>query len=129
MIFSDLATMAPFVAAVLVAAAVLIVDFIWPGRKVVALAATFIGLAVVAGLTVLAGQNESLAFNGTYKVDSLTTFLDLLFVAIVALTMAFAPDYLDERGLPVAEFSAVLLFAMSGAMLISALRLPLGRPR
>jgi NADH-quinone oxidoreductase subunit N len=37
----------------------------------------------------------------------------------VALTMLFAPDYLEERGLPVAEFAAVLVFAMSGAMLIA----------
>jgi NADH-quinone oxidoreductase subunit N len=118
-IFSDLAALAPFAAAILVAAAVLIVDFIWPGRKNEALITTFIGLAVVAGLVVLADQNHTTAFNGTYTVDSLTTFLDLLFISIVALTMAFAPDYLDERGLPVAEFSAVLLFAMSGAMLIA----------
>jgi NADH-quinone oxidoreductase subunit N len=53
-------------------------------------------------------------------VDALTTFLDLLFVAIVALTLVFAPDYLEPRGLPIAEFSVVLLFAMSGAMLIAA---------
>ena len=59
------------------------------------------------------------AFDGAYVVDALTTFLDILFVTIVALTIAFAPDYLEERDLPVAEFAAVLIFAMSGAMLIS----------
>ena len=52
-------------------------------------------------------------------VDALTTFLQLLFCPIVALTMLFAPDYLEQRGLPVAEFAAVLVFAMSGAMLIA----------
>ena len=46
-------------------------------------------------------------------VDDLTTFLDLLFVAIVALTLLFAPDYLEPRGLPMAEFAAVLVFAMT----------------
>ena len=34
--------------------------------------------------------------------------------------MLFAPDYLEARDLPVAEFAAVLMFAMSGAMLIAA---------
>jgi len=34
--------------------------------------------------------------------------------------MAFAPDYLEERGLPVPEFGATLVFAMSGAMLLAA---------
>ena len=32
----------------------------------------------------------------------------------------FAPDYLEPRGLPVAEFAVVLIFAMTGAMLIAA---------
>ena len=117
--FSDVTAMAPFIAAILVAGAVILVDFAWPGRKTAALATTFAGLAVVALLTVLVGQAGSTAFNGSYKVDALTTFLDLLFIAISALTMAFAPDYLGERGLPVAEFASVLLFAMSGAMLIA----------
>jgi len=116
---SDAATIAPFIAAILVAVAILFVDFIAPGRKAPALAAAFVGLALVAALTALTGQTEATAFNGGYVVDPLTTFLDLLFIAIAALTTAFAPDYLEERGLPVAEFAAVLVFAMSGAMLIA----------
>ncbi len=119
MIFSDAVTLAPFVAAILVAASIIMVDFIAPGRKVPALAVTFLGLALVAALTVLTGQTGSTAFNGSYVVDPLTTFLDVLFVSIIALTVAFAPDYLEERRLPVAEFSAVLVFAMSGAMLLA----------
>src|SRR5207237_8678203 len=38
----------------------------------------------------------------------------------VAFTIVFAPDYLEARGLPLAEFAMVLVFAMTGAMLISA---------
>jgi NADH-quinone oxidoreductase subunit N len=115
----DVAAIAPFVAAILVAAAILVVDFIWPGRKGPALAVAFAGLGVVALVTAVVGQTNTTAFDGAYVVDPLTTFLDLLFVAIIALTIAFAPDYLEERDLPIAEFSAVLVFAMSGAMLIA----------
>jgi NADH-quinone oxidoreductase subunit N len=50
----------------------------------------------------------------------LTTFLDLVFVAIVALTILFGPEYLAARGLPIPEFAAILVFALSGAMLIAA---------
>ncbi len=117
--FSDAAAMAPFIAAILVAAAVLIVDLAWPGRRSLALTTTFVGLAIVAALVVAVGQAGTTAFNGSYRVDALTTFLDLLFVSIAALTVAFAPDYLGERDLPIAEFNTVLLFAMSGAMLIA----------
>ena len=116
---ADVTAPAPFIAAVLVAASILVVDFIWPGRKGPALAVAFAGLGVVALITAIVGQTNTTAFNGAYVVDPLTTFLDLLFVSIVALTIAFAPDYLEERDLPVAEFSAVLVFAMSGAMLIA----------
>src|SRR4051812_31252306 len=123
---NDLVLFAPVIAAVLVAAAILVVDFIAPGRFVPAIVVTFMGLTLVAGLTAVTGQaaanapDQTLtAFGGAYVVDGLTTYLDMLFIAIVALTMAFAPDYLAERKLPIAEFGAVLVFAMSGAMLIA----------
>jgi NADH-quinone oxidoreductase subunit N len=117
--WNDAVTLAPFIAGILLATAILLVDFIAPGRKVPALFVSFAGLALVAALAVVTGQTEAEAFGGAYVVDPLTTFLDVLFIAIVTLTLAFAPDYFEERGLPVAEFAAVLVFALSGAMLIA----------
>jgi len=122
---ADVLAISPFAAAVLLAAAILVVDFAFPGRRTPALVATFLGLAIVGALvagipaSVGATNGSVKAFDSAYTIDPLTTFLDLLFVAIVALTVAFAPDYLEERDLPVAEFAAVLVFAMSGAMLIA----------
>src|SRR5688500_16085264 len=118
MSWQDLSTAAPLVAAILTAIAVLVVDLIWPGRRAIALTTTFVGLAIVAALTI--GATPRTAFGGTYTQDALTSFLNALFVSIVALTILFAPDYLESRDLPIAEFSVVLLFAMTGAMLISA---------
>jgi NADH-quinone oxidoreductase subunit N len=119
MSWSDLATIAPVATAVLAAAAVLIVDLVAPGRRLPAVATALAGLAVVTGaILVLAGRRET-AFGGAYSLDDLTTYLDLIFVTIAALTIAFAGDYLEPRGLPVAEFAAILIFAISGAMLIS----------
>ena len=121
MSYEDFVAFSPFIATILVAAAILVTDFIFPGRKAPALAVAFIGLGLVALLAALVGQEPlpKVAFHGAYVVDALTTFLDILFVTIVAMTIAFAPDYLEERDLPVAEFAAVLVFAMSGAMLIA----------
>jgi NADH-quinone oxidoreductase subunit N len=96
------------------------VDIIRPGSKPLAIATAYIGLAVTAALTWSVGQSPAAAFGGSYTVDALTTFLDLIFISIVVLTIAFAPDYLLPRGLPVPEFAAVLLFAMTGAMVIAA---------
>ncbi|MEO5705111.1 MAG: NADH-quinone oxidoreductase subunit N [Candidatus Limnocylindrales bacterium] len=124
---NDVIALGPFIAAVLVAIAVLVVDIAVPGRRGPVLVVSLGGLAIVAALTLTTGQpvanaigtDRIVAFGGAYVVDGLTTFLDLLFVGIVAFTIVFAPDYLEARGLPLAEFVMVLLFAMTGAMLIS----------
>jgi NADH-quinone oxidoreductase subunit N len=118
----DLVTISPLVAAVLTAAAVLIVDLIAQARSNIAIATALIGLAITAFLTIAVGQGPVpvSAFGGAYTVDDLTTFLDVLFVSIIALTIVFAPDYLLPRNLPIAEFATVLIFAMSGMMLIAA---------
>jgi NADH-quinone oxidoreductase subunit N len=122
----DLLTIAPFLVAVGVAIAILIADLIAPGRREPVIAVSLIGLAIVALLTITTGfsagelAGRRTAFGDAYVVDGLTTFLDLLFVSIVAFTIVFGPDYLEPRGLPVAEFAVVLVFAMTGAMLISA---------
>jgi NADH-quinone oxidoreductase subunit N len=125
----DLVTIAPLIAAVLAATAVLLVDLAVPGRRTAVLVAALGGLAAVAIVTALVGQEATrqfatagqhlVAFDGAYTVDPLTTFLNILFVSIVAMTLLVAPDYLEPRGLPLAEFAIVLIFAMSGAMLIA----------
>jgi NADH-quinone oxidoreductase subunit N len=118
--WADLVTIGPFAVAIVLAAVVLVVDLIRPGARDPVIAVSLVGLAVVALLTLQTGTTPGTAFAGAYKVDALTTFLDLLFIAIVAMTIVFAPDYLLPRGLPLAEFAVVLLFALTGAMLISA---------
>jgi NADH-quinone oxidoreductase subunit N len=118
---SDLNVAAPVVAAIVTALAILVVDLVAPGRTATAVATALGGLAITAAITVAVGANAATyAFGGMYHLDALTTFLDLLFIAIVALTILFAPDYLVPRGLPLAEFATTLVFAMTGAMVIAA---------
>jgi NADH-quinone oxidoreductase subunit N len=115
---------APLIAAIATALAILLADLVFPRRPYAAIGVALAGLAVTAAITVAvgaaAGTQTVTAFGGAYQLDALTTFLDLLFISIVAMTIVFAPDYLAPRGLPVAEFATVLVFAMTGAMLISA---------
>jgi NADH-quinone oxidoreductase subunit N len=117
--WSDVGTISPVVIAVLVAAAILIVDIVVPGRRTPVIGTALIGLGFVAvAILVQAGHNGS-AFGGSYSLDNLTVFLDMLFMIIAALTILFAVDYLEPRDLPIAEFAAVLLFAVTGAMLVA----------
>ena len=121
MSWQDFVLISPLVAGVLTAAAILVADLIRPGRTDAAVAVSLIGLGITAVIAIgVGGGAPGTAFGGAYRVDALTTFLDVLFVAVIAMTVLFGPDYLVPRGLPVAEFASILVFAMTGAMLISA---------
>ena len=56
---SDAVLLAPFIGAILVAVAILVVDFIWPGKSLPALLTTFVGLGLVALLTGVVGQQAA----------------------------------------------------------------------
>ena len=120
---------APFLIVSGLAIAIVVIDMIWPRRNALIMGAAIVGLGAAIVVTVAAGPlpgggalpaaGQSV-FGGVYVQDQLTVFLDLLFMAIAVLTIMFAPDYLEPRGLPLAEFASTLLFAISGAMLLAA---------
>jgi len=118
----------PLLMVIGLAFAVIVLDMIVPGRDdlvsivvVAGLALTLVVIGVVGplpgGIGLLPADGLPLV-GGVYVRDQLTMFLDLLFLGIAILCVLFAVDYLKPRGLPMAEFSAILLFAISGAMLL-----------
>lgn len=120
---------APFLIVSGLAIGIVIIDMIWPRRKGLIMVAGIVGLLAAMAVTIAAGPipgggalpaSGQSVFGGVYVRDQLTCFLDLLFISIALLTILFAPDYLEPRGLPLAEFTATLLFAISGAMLLGA---------
>ena len=124
----------PVAGTALLAMIVVIADIIWPNRDrlIVTLAAG--GVVVLMALVVIIGPLRAFdtniglltspveVFGGAYVVDNLTVLLNLLMLSIALLTILFGPDYLRPRNLPIAEYSAMLLFAITGAMLISGAR-------
>ncbi|MFI5254571.1 MAG: NADH-quinone oxidoreductase subunit N, partial [Candidatus Limnocylindrales bacterium] len=112
----------PFAAMVGLAIALVVVDMIRPGADRLIGSLAVAGLLLVAALILYAGAPGTSVFGGAYVRDALTYMLDLLFLVIAILTVCFAPDYLRPRRLPMAEFCATLLFAISGAMLIGGSR-------
>ena len=97
---ADLNVIAPLLAAIATAIAILLVDLVAaePARRRSVFAA-LAGLAVTAAVTVAVGVGRGdlgvRRSAAMYRLDALTTFLDLLFISIVAMTIVFAPDYLD----------------------------------
>lgn len=123
---------APFLIVSGLAIAIVIIDMIWPRRNTLVMGAAIVGLIAAIAVTLAAGPlpggggalpaGGQAVFGGAYVTDQFTVFLNLLVMVIALLTILFAPDYLEPRGLPLAEFSATLLFAISGAMLLSGAR-------
>jgi NADH-quinone oxidoreductase subunit N len=118
----------------LLAMLVIIVDIAQPERDGLLTVVASGGLIVLMALVVIIGPFSIFdaqiglltgpveVFGGAYVRDSLTALLDLLMLSIALLTVLFGPDYLRPRNLPVAEFSAMLFFAITGAMLIGGAR-------
>lgn len=121
--------LAPFLLLAGLALLVILVDLARPGRDDLVAGLAAAGLLLALGVTVLVGplpgglgvlpQDGVPVLGGVYGRDIFSTFLDVLIICIGLLTVLFAPDYLGPRRLPMAEFCATLLFAVSGAMLIS----------
>src|SRR5687767_5755853 len=114
----------------LLALILVMVDMYRPGRDRLLVAFGVGGLALLMALVVVIGPFPGIGlltgaqevFAGAYVRDPLTALLDLLLMSIALLTILFGPDYLRPRGLPAAEFGAMLLFAITGGMLISGAR-------
>jgi NADH-quinone oxidoreductase subunit N len=118
----------------LLAMLMIIVDIAWPERDRLLTVVASVGLIVLMAVVVIVGPISVFdtqiglltspveVFGGAYVRDNLTALLDLLMLSIALLTVLFGPDYLRPRNLPVAEFSAMLMFAITGAMLIGGAR-------
>jgi NADH-quinone oxidoreductase subunit N len=109
---------------------VVIIDMARPDRDDLVVGVASIGLVFGLALTVIIGPLPGIGqlagptevFGGVYVRDGLTSMLDLLMMSIALLTILFGPDYLRPRRLPAAEYTALLLFAVTGAMVIAGAR-------
>ena len=124
---NTLLALLPVAGTALLAMLVVIADIAWPNRDrlIVSLAAggivVLMAVTVVVGPVSFSGNHIGVltapveVFGGAYVRDSMTVLLDLLMLSIALLTVLFGPDYLRPRNLPIAEFTAMLLFAITGA--------------
>jgi NADH-quinone oxidoreductase subunit N len=124
----------PPVGLALLAMAMVVLDIVRPRSDTLLTGFAAVGLIVLMAVVVIVGPldlgsftlglltSPQEVFGGAYVRDGLTALLDLLLLSIALLTLLAGPDYLRPRGLPAAEFSAMLFFAITGAMLIAGSR-------
>ncbi|KAF0106103.1 MAG: NADH-quinone oxidoreductase subunit N [Anaerolineaceae bacterium] len=117
---SDLITILPLLALVVWACALLLVDlFIPKGRKGWTALLAAAGLALTMGLTLAQAGREASGFGGMLRLDGFSTFLNVLFLGSGLLGVAVAYGYLKRMDLERGEFYSLLLFSITGMMLMA----------
>jgi len=101
------------------ACALLLVDLFLPKeRKGWTALLSAVGLLVSLVLTLTRLDQSTTAFNGMVSVDGFANFLSLLFLASGLVAIAISYDYIKRMGLDRGEYYILLLFAVSGMILM-----------
>ncbi|MBE3038211.1 MAG: NADH-quinone oxidoreductase subunit N [Chloroflexi bacterium] len=117
---SDLRTILPTILLVAWACALLLVDlFIPKGRKGWTALLAAVGLAGALGVTLAQAGRELSAFGGMVVLDGFSSFLNVLFLASGLLAIAIAYGYLKRMGLERGEYYTLMLFSISGMLLMA----------
>jgi NADH-quinone oxidoreductase subunit N len=102
------------------ACGLLLVDlFIPKERKWSTALLAAIGLVVAMGFAITQVGEEQVAFNGMIIVDGFAVFLILLVLGSGVVGIALAYDYLKRMGIERGEYYVLLMFSISGMMLMA----------
>ncbi|MEN4100806.1 MAG: NADH-quinone oxidoreductase subunit N, partial [Anaerolineaceae bacterium] len=113
-------TIFPLIILVSWALVLLLVDLWIPrNRKGVTAILAAIGLVVVIGVVLGRDAKAETAFQGMVVVDGFAVFLDIVFLVGGLAAIALAYDYLKRLGIERGEYYALLLFTISGMMLMT----------
>ncbi|MEX2161839.1 MAG: NADH-quinone oxidoreductase subunit N [Anaerolineales bacterium] len=98
----------------------LVVVFTKQARPSLVPVLTALGLLVAAVFVVFQFGMEAEGFGGMLVVDGFSTFIDLLLILGGLLTVALSYDYLQRMGMARGEYYSLLLFSISGMMLMAS---------
>ena len=117
---SDLLTLLPILVLVLWACVLLLVDVFLPAaqKKLTPLLAA-LGLAVTLIFALAQAGTQREAFGGMVVVDGFAVFLYALILGSGLVTVALSHDYLKRMGLARGEYYVLMLFSISGMMLMA----------
>ena len=85
----------------------------------------WLSLAGVAGgliSTAVLWRNGDNAFNGTFALDGVAAFTNLVCLIAAGLSLLMAPSYLASIGVRAREYYPLVLFAVAGMMVMGAAR-------
>lgn len=100
------------------ASALLLVEVFIKDKRITPFLAA-LGLALTLGLTLSQIGYSDTSFNNAVVVDGFSTFLSALLLISGLLGVALAYDYLKRMGIERGEYYALMLFSLSGMMLMA----------
>jgi NADH-quinone oxidoreductase subunit N len=110
----------PQLTVILWACVLLLVDLVVPReRKGLTALLGASGLIVALVLTLAGWRSETSLFGGMIVIDGFAITLETLFLSVGVVAILLAYDYLKRRGIERGEYYALLLFAISGMMLMA----------
>ncbi|MEK7682478.1 MAG: NADH-quinone oxidoreductase subunit N [Chloroflexota bacterium] len=115
---ADLLAMLPFLLVSLWATLLLVVDLFIRRKGVTAILAA-VGLAAGLVVVILRYGSPQTAFGGMIIADTYASFLQVVFLLTGLLGISVAYDYLRRMGIHRGEYYPLLLFTVSGMMLMS----------
>jgi len=116
---TDFLSILPIVVLIAWACVLLLVEaFIKSAKRAVPLLAV-IGLVIAFGFVVALSGYDYIGFKGMVSADGFSAFLSALFLLSGMAAIALAFDYNKRMGLDRGEFYVLLLFSISGMMLMS----------
>lgn len=120
MTLNDLYAILPIISLVAWALVLMLVDLWIPkGKKSIVALLAAAGLAVSIGFALSLSGRKLTAFNGMVAVDGFSSALDVLFLSSGLVAIALAYNWLKRTGLERAEYYTLLLFSISGMMLMA----------
>jgi NADH-quinone oxidoreductase subunit N len=117
---TDLVAVVPPLVVTLSALAVLVAEaFRAPGERLPVAGLGLIGLAGAAAASLLLRGRDAAGF-GVVRADDFSLFVDLVLVAIGALTILLSGPAIERERLPAGEYYALLLLSIAGMMLMAS---------
>jgi NADH-quinone oxidoreductase subunit N len=121
MTLHDLLPILPLITTLTWAVLLLVVDlFVPPGRKAITAGLAALGFVASLTLTLLWRGAPATAMNGMVVMDGFATLLNALFAVCGLAGVLFAYAYLQRMGIERGEYYVLLLFTVSGMMLMAS---------
>ena len=116
----DYQALTPYIILTVWASVLLLVDlFIPKSRKGITALLSALGLAITLGFTLSQIGIEGTAFNNMVVLDGFSTFVNALLLVSGLLGIALAYGYVKRMGLERGEYYTLLLFSVTGMMLMA----------